>query len=777
MNKTKNRNILISKYPASWHNDMWREATPLGNGEVGGLVYGGIWKEIIMLSHAKLWHAGKTPKMPDVSDSLPTIRKYLTDNDPISAERVMADAMASKGYFPVNSYPLPVCDICVTMNKQKPFKKYRRKLDMETGEVTVSWNEDDSTYNRKLFISRENDLICYEITVCGEDEMDVDICLSLHDTETLGNLNIPTNIQAVAKKNIIKYAATKDNNSDFGSVAWIDTDGDITVCKNFLNVKNAKNVTLFAKVFIESNRKEQWEKIEREFENNKFVYEDCLQKHIKIHSTLFNATQFNLFGTQYEKANEELLLEAYEGESSSELLSKLWSFGRYLLISASKEGGYPCQLYGLWCGDYQPMWAINMLNENLQMIYWQALTGNMPKLLMAVFDYVESKIDDYRENARKLYGCRGINIPAFSTPESGLHKCIYPHLLHWTVGAGWICQHYYDYYQFTDDKEFLKNRAMPFMYETILFFEDFLTIDKNEFYISSPSNSPENIPKNLLKFRNDKYWCEVTVNATMDFAIIKELLTNLIEGAKITGRYYDNIEKWEKMLLRIPKYQINKDGTIREWMHDFYEDNYEHRHLSHIYPVFPGIEITKGSDKDLYNAFFTAVRKRLLVGLKNQTGWSLAHMANVYARMGDGELSIKCLDLLAQTNILNNFFTVCNDWRRMGIAVCDDLRKAPVQLDAIMGLSAAVQEMLLFSVKDKIYILPALPKRWNKGEVKGLLARGNISVDILWDMDKKQIRVFLIACNEDKKITVVFPKDYVVEVDLKKNIKEEIKYL
>lgn len=786
MESITNRNKLLMKYPASWHNDMWREAIPLGNGEIGGLVYGGVWKEIVMISHAKLWHGGLTPEMPDVSDILPIMRAHLANNDPVSAETLMANEMKERGYNPQNARPLPICDICVTTNTQKPFKKYLRELDMETGEATVSWNEDESRYKRSFFIARHNDFAFYKYTVDDKAAgvINADISLSLHDTETINDMALPQNLQNVAENNMIKFAATKDNGTDYGAVAYLETDGKITYCNESVNVKNAGYIHMYIKVFIEARREVEWNKIENELRNIPLDYEENLRVHAKIHSKLFNSVKFTISSSkeealesssEYDKSNEELLLDAYQGEASNVLVEKLWSFGRYLLISASKEKGYPCQLYGLWTGDYNPMWAINMFNENLQMIYWQSLSGNMPELLMAVFDYVESKMDDYRENARKLYNCRGINIPAVSTPESGLHKCILPHILHWTGSAGWLCQHYYDYYLFTGDEEFLKNRAMPFMYETALFYEDFLTIDEKGYFVSSPSNSPENTPSNLKKYMNDTIWCEVVVNATMDFAIVKELLNNLIEGARISGKYCEKINHWKDMLAHIPPYQINEDGAIKEWIHDFYLDNYEHRHQSHIYPVFPGTEITKDSAKDLYRAFVTAVKKRLVIGLKDQSGWSLAHMANNYARMSEGEFALECIDLLSRSNLLNNFFTIHNDWRRMGVAVCGDIRKAPVQLDAIMGITAAVQEMLLFSNNNKLYVLPALPKRWAEGEVKGLRARGGIIVDITWSLENNYVSVLLSAINEGRRIEIELPEGKSRFIDLHKGKTEEIR--
>lgn len=446
----------------------------------------------------------------------------------------------------------------------------------------------------------------------------------------------------------------------------------------------------------------------------------------------------------HQLSTEELLLDAYQGELPTAMVEKMWALGRYLLISTSKPGSQPCPLQGNWCGLYRGYWTFNMANENLQMNYWQAMSGNITETALPVFDYYDRMKDDFRENARKLYGCRGIMIPCITTPPSGLFKDIQPHILYWTGAGAWLGQHYFDYYLYTGDETFLKDRCIPFLREVALFYEDFFTLDESGYYVSSPSNSPENRPSNQ---RN-----QTVMNSTMDFALAKEVLTNLIEGAKVTGQYQEDVKKWKSMLAKIPPYQINEDGAIREWMHPFYDDNYHHRHQSHLYPVFPGFEITADSDPKLYKAFLTAIRKRLDIGLSSQTGWSLAHMSNVYARLGEGEDALRCLSLLSRYMVMNNFFTTHNDWRG-----ADKRNFAPYQIDANFGWTAAVQEMLLFSVPGTISVIPALPEDWTTGSVSGLLARGAVEVSIDWNQKEKSATVMLKSLKKDQSVTVKAP--------------------
>lgn len=747
------RNTLLMRYPAAWHGDMWREAIPVGNGELGGLVYGGVYKEYISIIHGKLWTGAKTPPLPDVSYTVKEMRKLLSENKPREAESIMSNELLNLGYDSRISKPLPLCDIEIITSNNKGFKNYRRSLDMETAEADVSWKDGEVSNKRRFFISRENDTACLIQTAEGGD-LNTEITLKIHDEETLLDTEPPALVETNAENGKIYFAAQKDG-KDFGGVAKVLCDGQMEYKDGKVFIKNASQVTVFAKFFIYGDRKKDWVILDKELVFTDYEVE--LRKHISIHKPLFNAQKFSLYGENYEKSNEELMLKAYDGEAPIELIEKLWSFGRYLLICASRKNGYPCQLYGVWAGGYKVNWAFNMLNVNLQMIYWQALPGGMPDLCMAVFDYLESKMDDYRENAKKLYGCRGINIPSVSTPESGLHKMkALPHILQWTGAAAWMAQHYFDYYLFTGDEEFLKERALPFMFETAEFYEDFVVYDENGKIIFTPSVSPENSPGNIkTDYVSIKY--QVAVNATMDIALLKELLTNLIKGSSITGKYNEKVPVWKKMISRLPDYQINSDGAIKEWTHPFYEDNYEHRHQSHVYPVFPGFEYTRNSGKEIYKAFERAIELREGVGLKDQSGWSLMYMANVYGRMGKGDKALNLIDYLTRSVLLPNMFMAHNDWRRMGIAICDDLRVAPIQVDANMGLTSAILEMLVFSTETEIYLFNAMPERFTKGEAGPIKTRTRTEINLSWD--EKNATARLLHNGEERKVTLILPEN------------------
>lgn len=750
------------RYPSRWWGAKWRELMPAGNGKIGIGVYGEIRNETVMITHTDLWWKAVNIPMPDVSDKIKEVRRELLAGNAEKADMIIHNAFKERGYDPHVAYPLPLCDFKIHMPTETGFRDYGRYLDMESGEITVAWRDNEKQYKRKTFVSRKDDLIVYEIEELQNMVFDAMFAFDYHDTEDAkkytSNIKayLPQNPEWISDKEFVGFSVQNDDESDYGVVARvIAPNARLKNVGGKVQVEGANKITVLIKVFIKGNRKKDTEQLIRDLSQIEMSYDTLLMRHMELHKELFFRTEFHLQEESVNTSNEELLLDAYRGEASAELIEKLWSFGRYLLISASTEGGNPCNLYGLWCGEYQGYWIYNMFNENVQMIYWHAFSGNMPELLLPVFEYLEKYIDDFRENAKKIFGCRGIFLPAPTTPDSGLLKTIYPHIIHWTAGAGWIAQFYYKYYLFTLDENFLKNRAIPFMKEVALFYEDFFIEDESGKYISIPSISPENTPGNYICEVNPQYVMETSINATMDFAIAKELLQNLVSACEVIGGYEKDVEKWKVMLAKIPEYQINEDGAIKEWMHDSFKDNYHHRHLSHIYPIFPGNEITKEKSPELYKAFLTAIDKRLVVGLNEQSGWSLMHMANCYARTEQGDRALDCIDYLTRSCVLSNFLTVHNDISHMGIGM--EHLWSPIQIDANMGLVAAVNEMLVQCFEDKIYILPALPSRWKKGSIKNVLVNKGILVSVEWDMHAKMVSVLLTAQCKDCYVNIECP--------------------
>ena len=758
-------NILTLKYPSSWWDAKWREALPTGNGTIAAAPYGAVHDETVLLTHDDLWHEVITQELPIVSDRLAEVRRLLAENQAPDADPILEEALKSAGYAADIGAPLPLGDLKIRMPVGKGFTQYERTLDMSTGEVAVRWTDAGANYERTIFASRTDDCIVMRIKVDNEASLNAQVTLDLHDRSDLSTPNddkdpeLPTELEVITEEGgWISYAAKNDDGSDFGAVARVSIDQASPFrTDEAIHIEGGSEAVVVIKLFVKGDRQTDWSRLKEELSQLSTSYESLLATHVSEHKEIFERVQLDLQVNETSRSlpNEALLLDAYQGDVPTAMVEKMWAYGRYLLIISSREGSQPCPLQGKWCGFYRGYWTFNMANENLQMNYWQAMSGNMTETALPVFDYFERMLPDFRENARKIFGCRGIVVPCITTPPSGLFKDIQPHILQWTGAAAWVAQHFFDYYLHTGDEAFLKERALPFLREIALFYEDFFTIDENGYFLSAPSNSPENHPGNHTEGAEALKGMGTTMNATMDFALAKEVLTNLIEGYAQLGEEPKELGKWQDMLTKIPPYQINDDGAVTEWMHPYYTDNYNHRHQSHVYPVFPGFEVTEDSDSELFEAFKIAIRKRLEVGISAQTGWSLAHMANVYARMKEGDSALDCLSLIARACVMNNFYTTHNDWRESGIG--GNFSQAPYQIDANLGWTAAVQEMLLFSRPGHITILPALPKEWSSGSVKGLLARGGVSVAIQWNLAESRIEVELCSLKKDQQIELTSP--------------------
>ncbi|WP_036717816.1 glycosyl hydrolase family 95 catalytic domain-containing protein [Paenibacillus harenae] len=762
--KASGEDVLVMSYPASWWRNMWREALPSGNGVIGASVFGGVQEETVLLNHAKLWHWGRKDELPDVSGTLAKTRGLMDEGRYAEASWQLAEALKERGYGTKLASRFPLAAIRLVMPCGSAFRAYSRTLAMDSGEITVGWTDGSRRFRRRLFVSRADDAIVYEIDAGGESAVSGEIGLALHPSDRWADTPEFKELEKTAEagsdaEGYAWFAATNDDGTDYGAVMRVIPvgGGRLEPFEGTQRFSGAVRLRVLVKVFVMGERRRDWARLRDEFAAlaDGSSYDILLGRHTALHRPLYCSASLSLGDdAQDVRSNERLLLDAYEGEASAALVRKMWAYGRYLFISGTSaaEESEPFGLYGLWGGDYRLVWSHNMANENIQMMYWHAPVGGLSELVPPLFRYYEGLMDDFRGNARKLYGCGGIYIPAGSTPGIGVPNQIVPVILNWTGAAGWLARHYYEHYRYTGDKRFLRESAIPFMRETLRFYEDFLVVDEDGLYKIYPSVSPENTPLNFMPAdgRPLAHPMPTAINATMDIAIVKELLRHLIEASKETGGDSREEDKWGRMLERLPAYRLNGDGAVREWIHPAFDDRYAHRHLSHLYPVFPGQEVTRENDPGLFAAFEIAVQKREIGA---QSGWSLAHMAAVYARLGDGDGSLECLDILSRSSLLPNLFTLHNDWRGMGVSM--NMPTAPVQLDANMGWVNAVQEQLLQVSRDFVKLLPALPSRWKKGRLAGWrFHTGRVSVE--WDREAGYFRAELTA-DRDTEVIVKLP--------------------
>jgi alpha-L-fucosidase 2 len=748
---------LIMQYPSN----LWREALVSGNGKFGAAVYGSIQRERILFNHEDLWDYAEATEQPDVSSLLPQARRLLQEGKRWEANDLYTDKLRDLGYRVRLGALLPLADLVVSMPSRDPFRNYRRQLEMATGEVLVAWREGDADFERRLFVSRVDDVIVYWVRSSKPRNLNAIFSLVIHDlADAAGRRGVraktPLDPHSSAEDGFLLFQAKTQTGGNFGAVARVaPVGGKSSVRSSQISLEDADGALILIKLFAGGDPGTVVPQLKKELAAFPTDYARLLALHAKAHGELFQRVKLNLgaTGRDRDQSNERLLLDAYGGELPAALVEKMWAYGRYLFISSCHPGGQPPSLLGRWCGDYEGFWTFNMANINIQMIYWQVLAGNLTELNLTLFDYYESMMDQFRKNAKNIFGCRGIMIPAPTTKGFGAVLGSTGHVLFWTGGAAWLSAHYYDHYRFTGDRDFLRNRALPFMREAAHFYEDYTFEDETGRLMFAPSNSPENAPGGYTDRNRPDGQQEISLNAAMDIALCKELLTNLVEGATESGMYLDEVPRWKGMLSKLPPYMINQDGAIKEWSRTDLPDHYEHRHLSHIYAAFPGREI--GRDHPLYPAFRKAVDLRLSRGMSFQSGWSLMHAANILARWRDGEAALEVLTRLSQSCIGSNLFTYHNDWRAMGLTLGGG-GIPPFQIDANMGWTSAIQNMLLSSDIGKVTVFPALPSKWRLGEISGLRCRGGISASLRWDTANSVVELDL-ATNRDQTVDVLFP--------------------
>ena len=758
----KTKNILRFSRPASWWGSTWREALPTGNGVIGAGVYGGAGHDIIMINHRDLWWQGHVGVLQDVADKLKDVRKKMDDGAYAEAENVFSNALMQKGYHPRKAYPLPLCDLHVRMPIDKTPKEYVRYVNMENGEVGVSFRDGGTKYERTLFVSRGasiQDVLVYEITRTGQKSIDVTFSLDMHDkfnarTATAVS-KLPDGVNVKYENHFMYFSARSDNGTEFGAVAFINYygGGQSVDPAGGVTIKGADKVIVLLKPFIESQREKEWKNIRTKLSSIKSTYEKLLKEHTPLHAKQFLSADIDLEGEQRDEYADILLDEAFRnGELSDTLLEKLWAYGRYLMITGSSPTSLPLPPYGLWCGDFKAEDSAITAVGALQTTYSHVCAGGLSEYLSSVFTYYESVIDDLRKNSSRIYGCRGILIPSEMAHGTGVFGDIESSVLHFTGVAGWICRMFYDYYLYTEDTKFLKERALPFMRETAMFYEEFFKVRGDGNYDSCPSYSPNTTPGNSTDGGNGKL--DIARNATVDFAIAKDLLTNLVEGSEIAGVYKNELAKWRDMITRIPSYKFNADGTIREYTDTKFADNYAAPSTSMFYGVYPATDVDE-SKTELFKGFKDTAKKKLSLSTEKQNSLTMSRFASVFARLGEGDAVLDIMTAMVRTMSMNNLILASSDWRGMGTTGIDVW--ATYSIVANMGLAAALQEMLVQSTKNCIKLLPALPSRLDKGQLEGIATRAGVEiVSMNWDK-RKGVCLVKLKSKKSKNIDLKLP--------------------
>lgn len=733
---------IISRAPAL----RWEDALVSGNGSTGIMLLGRPLDELIVVNHEKLWvpPTDAAPEPPELAPAWREARqiarrgRYRDALEAVTA-RVRAwcaerfgEADLVKGLRLPYERVHPGLHLHVHHTAAGAVRRYRRVMDLDTAELSVHWADTRGDWLRRALVSRADDVIVLEIVPPAGAAFDGALRLAEAPGKQQGDFESvridhegrELYFHAVYGRSLGRpepegYHALGLLVADAGSVSAVE--------HQRLDVRGARRVLLrLAVEYLRRGRSADRDALRARLEQMPDDYETLLASHAAVHGEMFRRVTLDLGGAGGDAGGSEALIDrARSAGATPALLERLHAVGRYALICAG-TGSLPPALTGIWGNDWAPPWdGRYTFDANLNLAVAAGSQGDLPEAMETFFRFVEMHLADWRRNAAALYGCRGV---VADLCQGWRHGVVLMASYPWTGAAGWLASYFYDHYLYTQDRTFLRDRVVPLLREVAAFYEDFLAPagEPDAPAVFYPSVSPENTPR----MADDEQSTHVAPDATCEIAICREVLTNLLAACDELGTEAENTPRWRALLDSLPPYRVNADGALAEWASPGLGDRYSHRHSSHLYPVYPSLEVSPERTPELLAAAKEAMARRLAAGLGNKSAHGLMHAALLAARLRSGQGVWRMLDLFARESFLNTSLITCHNG---GLRIYN--------LDATLSLPAVLMKMLIHSEPGRLVLLPAVPaEALPRGTLRGVRARGGIAVEELhWDLRARRI--------------------------------------